>query len=31
VRSKFSGRAFPKPVSGCVIVNVPIKFQMKGT
>ena len=29
VLGKFKARSYPKPQSGCVVVNVPIAFKMK--
>jgi len=29
VLGKFQGRSYPKPQSGCVVINVPISFKMK--
>ncbi len=29
VLSKFRGRSYPKPESGCVVINVPLNFTMK--
>ncbi|MEQ9322282.1 MAG: AgmX/PglI C-terminal domain-containing protein, partial [Polyangiaceae bacterium] len=29
VLAKFQSRSYPKPQSGCVVVNVPISFKMK--
>jgi outer membrane biosynthesis protein TonB len=30
VLGKFKGRSYPKPTSGCVVVNVPINFKVRG-
>src|SRR5690606_13304707 len=29
VLSKFRGRAYPQPESGCVVINVPLNFTVK--
>jgi hypothetical protein len=29
VLGKFRGRSFPAPQSGCVVVNIPIKFEIQ--
>lgn len=29
VLAKFQGKSFPAPQSGCVVVNIPIKFEIK--